>query len=641
MAIAWSIRICRQPAANRFRGSAAPTLRSHGNPDPRRRTRHRRAAAAPTGRGRLLAWLSDPRRALLGAVLVLTGAVGLDALSDPDVWWHIRLGDWIIAHHQIPAGELFAYTAFGNPLVAHEWLSETIFAALAAVGGLFLVTVLMGLVAWSAMLATLLRGRLRGAGPVVLAIGLALGARAAEPVLGTRPQVFTFALVCWTLWIAESYLRSGGRRRWLLPPLFLLWANLHAGFIAGIGFLVIVVVVEAIKRRWSLGAVAPGSASPASRVAVGASVLAACVNPYGPSLFVFAATTGATERQKGIIEWQSPNFADPAMWVLLALLLTFAALTRHVLARPRLRRQLRPSRLRACGGRRGARAHVGAQHRHLRRGDDPRRGWRWLPAWCVGQSRVAHARVARTVAARRSPVMGVALIAVGVFGRGVVGDAGRAERDAAGGRRGIPVVRDRAARAQPDDAARVHRIRHRRLRHRPAVAARHPCTSTASRSRSALPVFDRLRAHRRRCHDRADRAAAAGLERHHRGAVTARRAHRRARATPGWTLIVDDHGMLLFLRGDASWAIGRIVRRVCRYRLTSRPSRPRRRCRSTVHDDATDRRHRGDRNRQEHCRPDARRARRDGHRRRRACPRGGASRGAAPLTRWRRDSDRT
>ncbi len=64
-----------------------------------------------------------------GAVLILVAAVGLDALSDPDVWWHIRLGDWIIAHHQIPAGELFAYTAFGNPLVAHEWLSETIFAA--------------------------------------------------------------------------------------------------------------------------------------------------------------------------------------------------------------------------------------------------------------------------------------------------------------------------------------------------------------------------------------------------------------------------------------------------------------------------------------------------------------------------------
>ncbi|MEA2637594.1 MAG: hypothetical protein QOE18_651, partial [Chloroflexota bacterium] len=29
--------------------------------------------------GRISAWLSDPRRALLGAVMILTGAVGLDA----------------------------------------------------------------------------------------------------------------------------------------------------------------------------------------------------------------------------------------------------------------------------------------------------------------------------------------------------------------------------------------------------------------------------------------------------------------------------------------------------------------------------------------------------------------------------------
>src|SRR5580698_3621489 len=83
------------------------------------------ASEAPDPPRGVLGWLSDPRRALLAAVLILTGAVGLDALSDPDVWWHIRLGDWIIAHHQIPTGELFAYTAFGNPLVAHEWLARS------------------------------------------------------------------------------------------------------------------------------------------------------------------------------------------------------------------------------------------------------------------------------------------------------------------------------------------------------------------------------------------------------------------------------------------------------------------------------------------------------------------------------------
>ena len=211
-ALAW--QRCSEPLAPRVRARGAQVATAECSPGFRIRAGHCSAA-----------------------VLILTGAVGLDALSDPDVWWHIRLGDWIIAHHQIPAGELFAYTAFGNPLVAHEWLVGDDLRRARGSWRTVPRHRAHGPCGMERDGRDLLRGRLRGAGPMVLAVGLALGARAAEPVLGTRPQVFTFALVCWTLWIAESYLRSGGRRLWLLPPLFLLWANLHAGFIAGIGFL--------------------------------------------------------------------------------------------------------------------------------------------------------------------------------------------------------------------------------------------------------------------------------------------------------------------------------------------------------------------------------------------------------------------
>ena len=513
------------------------------------------APEPPRRAGRTSAWLSDPRRTLLAAVLILTGAVGLDALSDPDVWWHIRLGDWIISHHQIPAGELFAYTAFGNPLVAHEWLSEVIFAALAAVGGLMLVTALMGLVAWSAMLATLLRSRLRGAGPVVLAVGLALGARVAEPVLGTRPQVFTFALVCWTLWIAESYLRSGGRRRWLLPPIFLVWANLHAGFIAGIGFLAIVVVAEAVKSRWGLGEAASRRRIGGLAVALGASAVAACVNPYGPSLFVFAATTGAAERQKGIIEWQSPNFGDPAMWALLALLLTFAALTLLVLTRPELRRRfdLRDIALAVAGAGlalssvRNTAICVAVM----------------IPPWVAMAADVARwiqaIRAQRTPrgasSARGAPVVGVALIAVALVSVGAVG--ARVHQDATP--QGI-------AAAYPSCAT--------------AVLARSPVTQRVFTAYGTGGyVIDRLWPHASvyeygesislgtAVFDDYVRIAAGATSApsalqlltagnttavlYSKGALTAELDH-----TPGWTLVTDDHGLLLYLHGDAAWAAG-------------------------------------------------------------------------------------
>ena len=516
------------------------------------------APEPPRRAGRSPAWLSDPRRTLLAAVLILTGAVGLDALSDPDVWWHIRLGDWIISHHQIPAGELFAYTAFGNPLVAHEWLAEVIFAALAAIGGLMLVTALMGLVAWSGMLATLLRGRLRGAGPVVLAVGLALGARVAEPVLGTRPQVFTFALVCCTLWIADSYLHSGGRRRWLLPPIFLIWANLHAGFIAGIGLLAIVVVAEAIKSRWALGPAAPRRRIAGLAAAVGASAIAACVNPYGPSLFVFAATTGATERQKGIIEWQSPNFGDPAMWALLALLLTFAALTAVVLARPALRRRfdVRDFALAVAGAGlalssvRNTAICVAVM----------------LPPWVAMAADVVRwvqvSRSQRTRPAARSargvrgaPVIGAALLAVAVLSVGAVGARVRQDATAQG-----------IAAAYPSCAT--------------AVLARSPVTQRVFTAYGTGGyVIERLWPHGsvyeygesislgtavfddylRIAGGATSTPSALGLLTasgttavlYSKGALTAELGR-----TPGWTLVTDDHGMLLYVHGDASWAAG-------------------------------------------------------------------------------------
>lgn len=275
---------------------------------------------------RALEFLAQPRRALLAAVLLAVGSVGFDALSDPDVWWHMRLGDWILAGHRIPTTELFSYTAQGNPLTAHEWLSDTVFALLNGGGGLLLVALFVGVACWSGFVAIAIRAAQRGAGPIAMALGLALGAKAAEPVLGTRPQVFTFVLLCWTLWLADSYLRKGGRRIWLLPAVFLLWANLHAGFIAGLGVLVLVVLGEVIKRWLHSPAAATRERLRVLLLCIGASALAACVNPSGPSLYHFALTVSTTEGQKGIVEWLSPNFHDPGMWALLALIVSLAVM---------------------------------------------------------------------------------------------------------------------------------------------------------------------------------------------------------------------------------------------------------------------------------------------------------------------------
>jgi hypothetical protein len=275
---------------------------------------------------RLGALLAEPRATLLAAALLLAAVPCLDVLGDPDVWWHLRLGRWILDHLAVPHTELFTYTAQGAPMTAHEWLAETVFAALAAVGGLLLVALVVAAVAWSGLVACALRARARGAGALAIAAALVLGAKAAQPVLGTRPQVATFALTAWTLLLAERQLTRGGRACWLLPPLFLLWANLHAGFLGGLGILGAVLAVEAGRLVLARGRAVPAERVRGLATALGLSALAACVNPAGPGLYAYALQTTFRVKREPIVEWMPPNLHDPGLWPFLILALSVVLL---------------------------------------------------------------------------------------------------------------------------------------------------------------------------------------------------------------------------------------------------------------------------------------------------------------------------
>jgi hypothetical protein len=157
-------------------------------------------------------------------------------------------------------------------------------------------------------------------------VALLLGARAAEPVLGTRPQVITVALVCWTLLLAERHLQRGGRRAWLLLPIGLVWANLHAGFVLGVGVLALAVALEAARGVLRRPGAAAWGRVRSLAAAVGGMAVVGCVNPSGISLYRYVASTSASERLKPITEWHAPDFHDPANLGLLVLLLSFAVL---------------------------------------------------------------------------------------------------------------------------------------------------------------------------------------------------------------------------------------------------------------------------------------------------------------------------
>jgi len=66
----------------------------------------------------------NPRRTFAGILLFGLLAMTARPALDPDLWWHLRTGQWIVETGTVPHTDPFSFTRAGQPWVSHEWLSE-------------------------------------------------------------------------------------------------------------------------------------------------------------------------------------------------------------------------------------------------------------------------------------------------------------------------------------------------------------------------------------------------------------------------------------------------------------------------------------------------------------------------------------
>jgi tetratricopeptide (TPR) repeat protein len=174
----------------------------------------------------------------LTVAIFVTGLLSLFPIHSFDIWWHLRTGQLIVEQLRIPTADPFSYTATDHPWVTHEWLSEVIFYGLFRLGGGDLLVIFKACAAALAVFlgaaAALVGGSARQRWPA-----LALGVLLAAPLISTRafvrPHLLTAVMLGATLLLLRLTTVSGHSPwPWLLVPLFVLWANIHSGFILGI-----------------------------------------------------------------------------------------------------------------------------------------------------------------------------------------------------------------------------------------------------------------------------------------------------------------------------------------------------------------------------------------------------------------------
>jgi hypothetical protein len=224
-------------------------------------------------------------------------------LNDSDTLWQIRTGEWILAHHAIPATDPFSFTAGDRPWFAHEWLAETIMALAYRAGGM---TGIMALAASAAGLtAALLLHNLRRFLPGIYAVlGLIVALSNAAPSLLARPHLLAWP--CLVLWCGGLVTARANRSApsFALLPVMLVWVNLHGSFMAGLllacAFLTEALFDNVANRRHIVTIWAAFTL---------AAFAVALVNPDGLSGLLFPFHMLGMQSLAWIGEWQPTDFS--------------------------------------------------------------------------------------------------------------------------------------------------------------------------------------------------------------------------------------------------------------------------------------------------------------------------------------------
>ena len=258
-------------------------------------------------------------------------AMAVRTAVDTDMYWHLRTGQYILETRSVPMVDPFSSTALGAPWVDVHWLSQVILYvtyALASYAGLSLLVAALVVVAfvfvWKQM----------AGGVFIRAFILVLAAATSGAVWTARSQMATFVFTAAVGYLLYLYKWKQIDRLWVLPIIFVIWANMHGGYIAGF-MLIGALLAGEIVNRVLLAIERSDSAIDNQHLVILTwrrwrkllivtviSVFALLINPFTIGTWLLPLkTVNIGVLQDFIQEWQSPNFHElfqqPMIWLLL------------------------------------------------------------------------------------------------------------------------------------------------------------------------------------------------------------------------------------------------------------------------------------------------------------------------------------
>ena len=249
------------------------------------------------------------------------------SVLDLDIWWHLKVGDWILAHHAFPRVGILSRTAADRSWMAYSWGYELLLSRAYAWFGLVGIGIFGTLLTVAVAYAVYWMIR-RISGSFWLACILAaISCSAFLFTIMPRPVFLSMVFYAITLTLLMRSQQTGRTELlYWLPLVFVAWANCHIQFVYGIfvvGLFAGVHLLQQLGARFGFGLdfVSPSRLPPGRLLLIfAACLIATCIGPYSYHLYVTAFNyAGSKFPYTFIREFNALNFRAVSHYVELLL----------------------------------------------------------------------------------------------------------------------------------------------------------------------------------------------------------------------------------------------------------------------------------------------------------------------------------
>jgi hypothetical protein len=266
-------------------------------------------------------WIKEEKLYLIIALLLIL-IIAVRTPLETDMWWHLRAGEETLRNGEVYSVDTFSFTREGADWINHSWLSQVVMFLTFQGGSYYGLSIWVGLCAVLSMLFVYLQ--MKGH-PLLRSFVLLFAAVVSSVVWSPRPQIHSLVLFSLLGYLIFQYKRTK-KYGYLIGalPVFILWGNLHGGYVLGIILMGLVMSGEILNKI--LLKEFPDSLSWRQIGIFGifllGSFLVVLINPFGLDMWRIPFNTVGVETLQNVIsEWASPDFhqafQQPMLWMML------------------------------------------------------------------------------------------------------------------------------------------------------------------------------------------------------------------------------------------------------------------------------------------------------------------------------------